>query len=56
MTSDQQQARTDNEPRALSDHRVRERHSPEQIQHWREEAERHHRRWFSVMNNPYGRE
>ncbi len=56
MASDQHQAQTDDEPRALSDHQVRDKHSREQVQRWREEAARYHQRWFRVMNNPYGRD
>lgn len=48
--------RTDDEPRAFSDQEVRQRHSREVIRAWREEALRHHQRWFQVMNNPYGRD
>ena len=44
----------DNDPRSVSDHRVRERHSREEVERWREEAETSHRQWFEVMNNPYG--
>ncbi len=46
--------RTNDEPRAFSDHRLRERHSQQAIRQWREEAEAYHHRWLEVLNNPYG--
>ncbi len=46
----------DDDPRPVSDHRVREKHSEEEIRRWRQEAENHHRGWYDVMNNPYGKD
>ncbi len=46
----------DHDPRPVSDHRIRELHSREEVEAWREKAEQSHRDWFDVMNNPYGKE
>ncbi|WP_200258079.1 hypothetical protein [Halorhodospira neutriphila] len=45
-----------NDPRPVSDHRVRAHYSREQVQQWRDAAGEHHQRWFEVMNNPYGKD
>lgn len=48
--------RLDYDPRPVSDHRVREQVSREDVERWREEANTSHRGWIDVMNNPYGKD
>ncbi len=45
----------DDDPRAISDRQLREDHSREEVQKWREEAAAHHARWMEVMKNDYGK-
>lgn len=44
------------DPRPVSDDRLREEVTREQVERWRREADESHSNWFSVMNNPYGRD
>ncbi|MCC5856533.1 MAG: hypothetical protein JJT90_00105 [Ectothiorhodospiraceae bacterium] len=44
------------DPRAVSDKRVLEEHTREEVERWRAEAHEQHRRWMEVMRNPYGRD
>lgn len=46
----------DTDPRAVSDHQLREEHSREEIEKWRDEAQAHHQRWMEVMKNRYGKD
>ncbi len=56
MSADTDKPPQDDDPRSLSDHRIRQKHSREEVQRWRDQAAEHHRRWFDVMNNPYGQD
>lgn len=44
------------DPRPVSDDRLREEMSREEVEAYREDADRAHANWFSVMNNPYGKD
>lgn len=44
------------DPRAVSDHKVREEHSRDEVEKWREAAQLQHQRWMDVMKNRYGKE
>lgn len=44
------------DPRPVSDDRLREEVTREQVERWRREADESHSNWFSVMNNPYGKD
>ncbi len=54
--SEHSHRRNDHDPRPVSDHRVREQYSREEVEQWRRTADESHRNWFDVMNNPYGKE
>ncbi len=47
---------SDYDPRSISDDKLREEHSREEVARWREEAQAQHRRWLEVMNNRYGKD
>lgn len=47
---------TEEDPRPVSDHKVREEYSREEVQKWRDEALAQHRRWMEVVKNRYGKE
>ncbi|PWG61958.1 hypothetical protein [Sediminicurvatus halobius] len=53
---DQQPAADAHDPRPVSDDRLREEVTREQVERWRREADESHSNWFSVMNNPYGKD
>jgi len=44
------------DPRPVSDDRLREEVTREQVERWRRQADESHSNWFSVMNNPYGKD
>ncbi len=44
------------DPRPVSDGRLREEMSREEVEAYREDADKAHANWFSVMNNPYGKD
>lgn len=46
----------DTDPRSLSDDKVREQHTREEVERWRDEAQAQHERWLEVMNNAYGKD
>jgi hypothetical protein len=48
--------KTADDPRSVSDHKVREEHLREEVEKWREEAQLQHQRWREVMKNRYGKE
>lgn len=56
MTDPMKTLDTQDDPRAVSDHKLREEHSREEVEKWREEAQLQHQRWMDVMKNPYGKE
>jgi len=49
-------AASDFDPRPVSDAELREEVSREQAQDYQRQADQAHRNWFSVMNNPYGKD
>lgn len=53
-TTDEQKKEFD--PRPVSDERLREEFSREQVEQWRREADEAHDEWFDVMNNQYGKD
>ncbi len=44
------------DPRSVSDDELREEFSREEVEAWRKKADKSHANWFSVMNNPYGKD
>ena len=44
------------DPRSVSDDELREEFSREEVEAWRKKADQSHANWFSVMNNPYGKD
>lgn len=46
----------DVDPRPVSDDGLRAEYSREQVEAWRREADEHHDNWFSVLDNPYGKD
>lgn len=44
------------DPRPVSDHKVREEYSREEVERWRNEAATQHQRWMEVMKNRYGKD
>ena len=44
------------DPRPVSDAELREQVSREQVEDYRRHADKAHQNWFSVMNNPYGKD
>ncbi|AGY91345.1 hypothetical protein SPICUR_01630 [Spiribacter curvatus] len=44
------------DPRPVSDDRLREEMSREEVEAFRKDADKAHANWFSVMNNPYGKD
>lgn len=44
------------DPRSVSDDELREEFTREEVEAWRKEADKAHANWFSVMNNPYGKD
>ncbi|MDR9432655.1 MAG: hypothetical protein RI539_00690 [Spiribacter sp.] len=59
---DKNQSETDesgkmsHDPRPVSDSQLREEVSREEVEGYRESADQSHSNWFSVMNNPYGKD
>ena len=48
--------RQEHDPRPVSDARLREDVSREEVEDYRKRADEAHANWFSVMNNPYGKD
>ncbi len=46
----------DYDPRPVTDSELREEYSREEVERWREEADRKHGEWFTVLNNDYGKD
>jgi hypothetical protein len=46
----------DDDPRPVTDGDLREEFSREEVEQWRREADEHHSRWFTVLNNAYGKD
>ncbi len=44
------------DPRPVSDAQLREEVSREEVEGYRRKADQAHKNWFSVMNNPYGKD
>lgn len=44
------------DPRPVSDAQLREEVSREEVEGYRRKADKAHKNWFSVMNNPYGKD
>lgn len=44
------------DPRPVSDDELRQEFSREEVEAWRKKADKSHANWFSVMNNPYGKD
>ncbi len=44
------------DPRPVSDAELREEVSREEVEGYRRKADQAHQNWFSVMNNPYGKD
>lgn len=44
------------DPRPVSDAELRENVSREEVEGYKETADKAHSNWFSVMNNPYGKD
>jgi len=44
------------DPRPVSDAKLREEVSREEVEGYKETADKAHSNWFSVMNNPYGKD
>ncbi len=44
------------DPRPVSDAEMREANSREEVEGYRKHADKAHSNWFSVMNNPYGKD
>lgn len=55
MSQDKKQD-TSVDPRSLTDKRVLDEHSREEVEQWRKEAHEKHRRWMEVMHNSYGKD
>lgn len=49
-------SRPGHDPRPVSDARLREEVSREEVENYRKQADEAHANWFSVMNNPYGKD
>ncbi|WP_193222243.1 hypothetical protein [Alkalilimnicola sp. S0819] len=54
--SDEPRHQSEYDPRPVTDAEGREKHSREQVQKWREEAQQAHNAWMDVMNNRYGQD
>lgn len=50
------ETRPGHDPRPVSDARLREEVSREEVEGYRKQADEAHANWFSVMNNPYGKD
>jgi len=50
------QKTADTDPRSVTDKRILEEHSREEVEAWREEAAEEHRGWMEVMHNNYGKD
>ncbi|MCS4505328.1 hypothetical protein KBTX_02346 [wastewater metagenome] len=46
----------DFDPRPVTDSELREEYTSEQVRHWRDQADRTHQDWFSVLDNDYGKD
>ena len=44
------------DPRPVSDAEMREENSRQEVEGYRKNADKAHSNWFSVMNNPYGKD
>ena len=53
---DRSQTDSGHDPRPVSDARLREEVSREEVEDYRRQADEAHVNWFSVMNNPYGKD
>ncbi len=51
-------SREDNtvDPRSVTDKRILEEYSREEVEAWRREAVERHQRWMEVMHNQYGKD
>ncbi len=56
MTDHEQTQYSPEDPRSVSDRKVREEHTREEVERWREQALAQHRRWMEVAKNNYGKE
>ena len=56
MSKQDTEKSSDYDPRPVSDSRLREEYSKEDVERWRKEADEHHSNWFDVMNNSYGKD
>ncbi len=54
MSRDKEQR--DGDPRAYTDKRILEQHSREEVERWRDQAQKAHRQWMEVMRNDYGKD
>lgn len=50
------ESRDQEDPRPLSDRRLREEHSREEVEGHRAKARDQHRRWMEIMKNRYGKD
>ncbi|RZU99233.1 hypothetical protein [Spiribacter vilamensis] len=55
-TSSNDEQQQGHDPRPVSDGRLREEMSREEVETYRKDADKAHANWFSVMNNPYGKD
>lgn len=46
----------DLDPRSVTDKKILEEHSREEVERWRKEAYEKHRQWMDVMHNNYGKD
>ena len=53
---DEHEPEQGHDPRPVSDARLREEVSREEVEGYRKRADEAHANWFSVMNNPYGKD
>jgi len=53
---DVDQAASEYDPRPVSDGELREQVSREEVEGYKRKADQSHANWFSVMNNPYGKD
>jgi len=56
MSEPQQTQYTPEDPRSVSDQKVREEHTREEVERWRQEAQAQHLRWMEVAKNNYGKD
>lgn len=54
--ADESAPRSAYDPRPVSDAQLREEVSREEVEGYRDAADEAHQNWFSVMNNPYGKD